>query len=837
MNVRTANVMYEPLNLTGIISVYFSDMKDREPTYDLRESLLDVIAGSKLGLIPLDYNKLLEILEQVLTFAKYKKESNANCKLSVNEIAAIALYTADFAKDDKTKFNFYTILNKALASPERDEDIRPFIMYIWLLLNALKKCPQVPPGTLIYRGAKTLLGEGYSKGRVITWYQFASCCDSAELEESEKFSGLGGPRTFFSVELTTNRARLISQYSMQMSEMEVILPPNSRFLVLGKEHSDGLVSAVDLKELPSMDPILDFDTSTDSAPNGRDKTIMAKVTATDAVSPRESRSILPEPTSHGGKAAVDNIPDKHPPLGVIRDLTTLSVDEVITLLESLGIPGCEEAIKTNIVDGRTLSYVEAPSEFVELGLALQASKARMLFDDIQYFASSGVSSNIVKSLRRGPPVTSVDDAACSLRYAVDKIQDTLLAERILEALPDIIGGDEEKRAALCGMEGIPKLLLSLVKFNMKSGRICEKGMAAVRLMCKLREGVEAARVDDSTAVFSAVGACEVVMQALRAHVSNTNVTHEALHAIVNLSKYKENISKLCGMGTADQIVKALTLHKTVAGVVEPAFGVIAALAVREEFVGVFIDAGISAPFVKALTVHRTVESVVEASCRALTSLCMLDTYINQLCDDGICEQISRGLGAHRGSVLISEEACRAITVLANGEKNISSLCQAGACELAVQIMSLHKDDPKVSEAACEAIMSLANNSDARESLCGAGACEAVVLALRIHSGLPGVAEAACGAVWNLAYNEESITRLGVIGASELVVQALVMHGAKEGVAEWGCGAIHNLSFDAVNKARLLQVRADQLMRSIGVDTKMPSAIRGLAREALAMLYK
>lgn len=834
--------MFEPLNMTGNITVYFSDMKDREPTYDLRESLVDVLSGAKIGKIPLDPMKMGEILEQVIAFAKQKKENSASCKLSLNEIGAVALYTADFSIEDKTQVSFYAVLNKALASPERDEDIRPFTMYIWLLLNALKKCPSVPPGTLIYRGARTLLGEGYAKGRVITWCQFASFCDSAELEESDKFSGLGGPRTFFSVELTTNRARIISQFCMNATDKEIILPPNTRFLVLGKEHSDGLVSAVDLKELPSMDPILDFETKVETTPTGRDKAVASKAAMTNV--PRESAQAVaaqqPESSCHGGvnPAAVEPVPDKRPPLGVIRDLTTLTVDEVITLLESLGVPGCEEAIKTNIVDGRTLSYVEAPPEFVELGLALQASKARMLFDDIQYFASSGVSSNIIKSLRRGPPVTSVEDAASSLRYAVDKIQETVLAERILEALPDIIGDDEVKRSALCGMEGIPKLLLSLVKFNMRSVRICEKGIAAVRLMCRLRPGVEVARVDDNTAVFSAAGACEVVIQALRTHISNPNVLQEALQTVINLTKYKENISKLCGLGTADQVVKALTLHRTVVGVVDPAFGVIACLAVRDEYAGVFMDAGVSAPFVKALTAHRAVESVVEASCRALMSLCVSDEYINQLCQDGICEQISRGLGAHRGSALISEEACRAITVLANGEANITLLCRAGACELIVQIMNHHnKDDPNVSEASCEAVMSLANSSDARESLCGAGACEAVVLTLRIHSGLPGVAEAACGAVWNLAYNEESITRLGVIGASELVVQALVMHGSKEGVAEWGCGAVHNLSFDATNKARLLQVRADQLMRSIGVDAKMPAAIRGLAREALALLYK
>jgi hypothetical protein len=79
------------------------------------------------------------------------------------------------------------------------------------------------------------------------------------MEQSDQFCGSKGTRTLFSIELTTGRARVIAKFSLVPSEAEVLLPPNSRFKVLGQlDAGNGLV-IVQLKELPSRDPIIDFD--------------------------------------------------------------------------------------------------------------------------------------------------------------------------------------------------------------------------------------------------------------------------------------------------------------------------------------------------------------------------------------------------------------------------------------------------------------------------------------------------------------------------------------------------------------------------------------------------
>ena len=72
--------------------------------------------------------------------------------------------------------------------------------------------------------------------------------------------------TLFSIELTTGRARVITKFSLFPSEAEVLLPPNSRFKVMGQlDTGNGLV-IVQLKELPSRDPIINFDAPAAAAP-------------------------------------------------------------------------------------------------------------------------------------------------------------------------------------------------------------------------------------------------------------------------------------------------------------------------------------------------------------------------------------------------------------------------------------------------------------------------------------------------------------------------------------------------------------------------------------------
>jgi hypothetical protein len=173
-------------------------------------------------------------------------------KLTVAGIAAINLYTGEFVPPQ-----FYSVLNTALRDANR-EKCKPFVPYIWLLMHALRDCPLYSK-KIVFRGVKADLSAHYPKDREITWFQFSSCTCDLSVEQSEQFCGSSGVRTLFTIELTSGRARLITQYSLVPSEAEVLLPPNSRFKVKGMfDAGNGLIQ-IQLEELPCLEPILDFD--------------------------------------------------------------------------------------------------------------------------------------------------------------------------------------------------------------------------------------------------------------------------------------------------------------------------------------------------------------------------------------------------------------------------------------------------------------------------------------------------------------------------------------------------------------------------------------------------
>ncbi len=83
----------------------------------------------------------------------------------------------------------------------------------------------------------------YPQDQEVTWFQFSSCTCDIEVEQSEQFLGTTGPRTLFSIELTTGRARSVTKFSLVPSDAEELLPPNSRFVVLGQPNAQWRIRA------------------------------------------------------------------------------------------------------------------------------------------------------------------------------------------------------------------------------------------------------------------------------------------------------------------------------------------------------------------------------------------------------------------------------------------------------------------------------------------------------------------------------------------------------------------------------------------------------------------
>jgi hypothetical protein len=218
----------------------------------------DFIAEADAGLNGIDPNDLRSACvvcddhgRDMKSFQE-KQPGAVPSSLSPALVAVLALYTAELAGVSP-----YGACNAALRSADRSK-CKPFVRFIWFLMHALAHCERYVGGN-VYRGVKADLRAQYPKDREVAWFQFSSCTCDIEVEQSEQFLGKTGTRTLFSIELTTGRARVITKFSLVPSEAEVLLPPNSRFIVLGQLDAGNGLIIITLRELPSRDVIVDFD--------------------------------------------------------------------------------------------------------------------------------------------------------------------------------------------------------------------------------------------------------------------------------------------------------------------------------------------------------------------------------------------------------------------------------------------------------------------------------------------------------------------------------------------------------------------------------------------------
>jgi hypothetical protein len=256
IHLRSSLVAQEPLKVRSPIYGLFRGLPPPDQSSTLADALAPLIAaiesGQVTGLTVQDLRIAIAHCHNNGVDVKQFQEADNPSRLTAAGIAAINLYTGEFVPPQ-----FYSVLNTALRDANR-EKCKPFVPYIWLLMHALRDCP-VYPKKVVFRGVKADLSSQYPKDREVTWFQFSSCTCDLSVEQSDQFCGSKGDRTLFTIELTTGRSRLITDYSLVPSEAEVLLPPNCRFKVKGVfKSADGLI-AIQLEELPCLEPILDFD--------------------------------------------------------------------------------------------------------------------------------------------------------------------------------------------------------------------------------------------------------------------------------------------------------------------------------------------------------------------------------------------------------------------------------------------------------------------------------------------------------------------------------------------------------------------------------------------------
>jgi len=192
-----------------------------------------------------------QIIPDAEEMARYTHQQAADGKrfghfqddpISEDHLAVILKYCAE-----DTDPQLYKVANASCYNPDRSS-VNPFKLFLWLLVRAMASL-QPYLGTVVHRGVKLDLCSDYPQGREFTWQGFTSTTKDLSVLTNDIFLGDIGPRTIFTIELTQRQARDISTYS-PLSEGEVLLPPGSRFRVIGAVQQADL-SILHLLELPS----------------------------------------------------------------------------------------------------------------------------------------------------------------------------------------------------------------------------------------------------------------------------------------------------------------------------------------------------------------------------------------------------------------------------------------------------------------------------------------------------------------------------------------------------------------------------------------------------------
>lgn len=234
-----------------------------------RQMLPPIQGYERMPLVTLEeaVNPLLALVPDVERMVWTVKQSQLNegYDLSIDESASILLYSMEWEPKDKS---FYFILNQTLQTANRDL-LKPWFLYLRLVMTALDKLTVDSPQSTVYRGVKRDLRDQYSRGSTITWWGFSSCTASLEVLNNERFLGSTGTRTLFNIEC--HSAKNIKKFSFYPEEEEVLLPPGRQFQVLGCLDQGHGLYIIQMKEIqpkyPLINPVPKSPSTISSLPN------------------------------------------------------------------------------------------------------------------------------------------------------------------------------------------------------------------------------------------------------------------------------------------------------------------------------------------------------------------------------------------------------------------------------------------------------------------------------------------------------------------------------------------------------------------------------------------
>ncbi len=175
-----------------------------------------------------------KLVKNIREYAKEAKQKcTKNTQLTVNESAAIYLYTMDTP--------FYETLNGILRV-ENPPDLVPWFDFLKLFITAVQKLPSHKTTTTVWRGLANLKASNFIEGQMFTWWNVNSC--STYPSVAAGFTCDMGVLCC----INTIYGKDIRTYSAKNGEEEVVLMPGTRLRVKDKMPDSKDVSVVYLEE-------------------------------------------------------------------------------------------------------------------------------------------------------------------------------------------------------------------------------------------------------------------------------------------------------------------------------------------------------------------------------------------------------------------------------------------------------------------------------------------------------------------------------------------------------------------------------------------------------------
>ncbi|CAF3482579.1 unnamed protein product [Adineta steineri] len=223
-------------------------------TSEPRRMLPPILGYEKEPLVSLEeaIQPLIPLVPEVerMTWTVKQNHFDGAHGLTDDEAASIILYTMEW---EPRHNSFYIILNNTLQAANR-QLLKPWFLYLRLIMTSLAKLPADFHRLTVYRGVKLDLSAQYIKGSTVTWWGFSSCTTSVGVLSNDQFLGQSGTRTLFTIDCSS--AKSIKQYSLFSEEEEILLPPARQFQVIDSLNSGNGLHIIQLKEIQPRFPLI-----------------------------------------------------------------------------------------------------------------------------------------------------------------------------------------------------------------------------------------------------------------------------------------------------------------------------------------------------------------------------------------------------------------------------------------------------------------------------------------------------------------------------------------------------------------------------------------------------